>query len=63
MPNKWPAYYSKSKGCHVWDLDKKYIDISLMGIGTNTLGYANSKVDNAVRKVLSAGNLTTLNFP
>ena len=64
LPNKWPAYYSKSKGCHVWDLDKKkYIDISLMGIGTNTLGYANSKVDNAVRKVLSAGNLTTLNCP
>ena len=64
LPNKWPAYYSKSKGCHVWDLDKKkYIDISLMGVGTNTLGYANSKVDNAVRKVLSAGNLTTLNCP
>ena len=64
LPNKWPAYYSKSEGCHVWDLDKKkYIDISLMGVGTNTLGYANSKVDNAVRKVLSAGNLTTLNCP
>ena len=37
LPNKWPAYFSKSKGCNVWDLDKKYIDISLMGVGTNTL--------------------------
>ena len=24
---------------------KKYIDISLMGVGTNILGYANSKID------------------
>ena len=23
LPNKWPAYFSKSKGCNVWDLDKK----------------------------------------
>ena len=64
LPNKWPAYFSKSKGCNVWDLDKKkYIDISLMGVGTNTLGYANSIVDNAVKKVVSNGNLTTLNCP
>ena len=42
---------------------KKYIDISLMGVGTNTLGYANSIVDNAVKKVVSNGNLTTLNCP
>ncbi len=64
LPNKWPAYFSKSKGCHVWDLDKrKYIDLSLMGVGTNSLGYANLKVDNAVKKVLNSGNLTTLNCP
>ena len=64
LPNKWPAYYSKSKDCYVWDLDKrKYIDISLMGVGTNSLGYANSKVDNAVKKVLEFGNMTTLNCP
>jgi glutamate-1-semialdehyde aminotransferase/CMP-N-acetylneuraminic acid synthetase len=64
LPNRWPAYFSKSKGCHVWDLDKKkYIDISLMGVGTNILGYANSKIDNTVKKVLKSGNLTTLNCP
>ena len=34
-----------------------------MGVGTNSLGYANSKADNAVRKVLNSGNLTTLNCP
>lgn len=64
LPENWPAYYSKSKGCRVWDLDgKEYIDCSMMGIGTNVLGYANEAVDEAVMKVVRDGNLTTLNCP
>ena len=64
LPNKWPTYFSKSKGCKVWDLDNKsYVDMSLMGVGTNTLGYSNNEVDNAVKKVIKKGNLTTLNCP
>jgi glutamate-1-semialdehyde 2,1-aminomutase len=64
LPNKWPAYFTKSKNCSVWDLDfKKYLDISLMGVGTNTLGYAHKAVDSAVRGVIKKGNLTTLNCP
>ena len=64
LPENWPAYYSKSKGCHVWDLDgKEYIDCCLMGVGTNTLGYANDAVDEAVMKVVRDGNLTTFNCP
>lgn len=64
LPENWPAYYSKSKGCRVWDLDgKEYIDCSMMGIGTNTIGYANEVVDEAVMKVVKDGNLTTLNCP
>ena len=64
LPNKWPTYFSKSKGCKVWDLDNKsYTDMSLMGVGTNILGYCNSEVDNAVKKVVEKGNLTTLNCP
>jgi glutamate-1-semialdehyde 2,1-aminomutase len=64
LPENWPSYYSKSKGCHVWDLDgKEYIDCSMMGIGTNTLGYANEAVDEAVMQVIRDGNLTTLNCP
>ena len=28
LPNQWPAYFSKSKKCFIWDLDnKKYVDI------------------------------------
>ena len=63
-PDLWPAYYKKSKGCFVWDLDnKKYIDFSLMGVGTNILGYSNSEVDRAVSNVVKSGNMTTLNSP
>jgi glutamate-1-semialdehyde 2,1-aminomutase len=63
-PDQWPAYYSKSAGCRVWDLDgREFIDMSMMGIGTNTLGYAHPEVDGAVRAVVDAGNLTTLNAP
>ena len=64
LPENWPAYYSKSKGCYVWDLDgNKLTDMSIMGIGTNTLGYANDEVDSAVMDVITKGNMTTLNCP
>ena len=63
-PNNWPAYFSKAKDCDVWDLDgKKYYDISLMGVGSNILGYANSSVDNAVKRAISKSNISTLNCP
>lgn len=64
LPDQWPAYFSKSKGCEVWDLDgNKYLDMSIMGIGTNTLGYGHPKVDEAVRQVIDKGNMATLNCP
>ncbi|MFO0209430.1 MAG: aminotransferase class III-fold pyridoxal phosphate-dependent enzyme, partial [Pseudanabaena sp.] len=64
LPEKWPAYFSKAKGCHVWDLDgRKYVDMSIMGIGTNILGYGHPEVDEAVRKTIDAGNMSTLNCP
>ena len=60
----WPTYFSKTSGCHVWDLDgNKFTDISLMGVGTNVLGYSHPKVDEAVRNVINQGNLSTLNSP
>ena len=53
LPEKWPSYYSKSKGCKVWDLDgNEFIDMSIMGIGTNTLGYGHPEVDEVVKKLL-----------
>lgn len=64
LPDKWPAYFSKSKGCKVWDLDgNEYIDMSIMGIGTNILGYGHPEVDEAVMKTVRDGNMSTLNCP
>lgn len=64
LPDQWPAYFSKAKGCKVWDLDgKEYIDMSIMGIGTNTLGYGHPEVDEAVRQVIEKGNMSTFNCP
>jgi glutamate-1-semialdehyde 2,1-aminomutase len=64
LPDEWPAYFSKAKGCRVWDLDgKEYIDMSILGIGTNTLGYGNSEVDAAAQKSIIDGNMSTLNCP
>lgn len=64
LPDQWPAYYSKAKGCEVWDLDgKKYIDMSFMGIGACTLGYADDDVNEAVINAVRNGNMCTLNAP
>jgi len=64
LPEGWPCYYSKSKGCEVWDLDKnKFTDMSIMGIGTNILGYCHPEIDEAVIKTVGAGNMSTLNCP
>lgn len=64
LPDQWPAYFCKAKGCKVWDLDgNEYIDMSIMGIGTNILGYGHQEVDDAVRKTIDAGNMSSLNCP
>lgn len=64
LPEQWPAYFSKAKGCTVWDMDgKAYTDMSIMGIGTNILGYGHPEVDAAVQQTVAAGNMSTFNCP
>lgn len=64
LPEQWPAYFSKAAGCRVWDLDgREYIDMSIMGIGCNTLGYGRPEVDDAVKRTVDLGNMATLNAP
>ena len=64
LPNLWPSYYSKSKGCHIWDLDNnKFTDMSYMSVGTNSLGYSNSFIDKEVLLTVKKGNMSTLNCP
>ena len=64
LPQKWPAYFDRTEGCQVWDLDgTRYLDLGFMGVGTNILGYSHPAVDAAVRAVIEKGNLSTLNAP
>ena len=62
--NIWPAYFSRASKKFVWDLDnKKYIDFSMMGVGTNSLGYGNKNIDRSVIKNIKLGNMSSLNAP
>lgn len=64
LPDKWPAYYSKAKGCEVWDMDgNHYYDMSIMGVGANVLGYAFDEVDEAAKTAIDNGGMCTLNAP
>ena len=64
LPEQWPAYFSRAKGCKVWDLDgNEYTDMSIMGVGTNILGFGHPEVDAAVHGVVNAGNMSTFNCP
>ena len=61
---KWPTYYSKAKGLYIWDLQgKKYLDFTMLGVGSCVLGYSDSEIDEVAKKIISTGPLTTLNPP
>jgi glutamate-1-semialdehyde 2,1-aminomutase len=63
-PGQWPAYYTKAKGCEVWDLDgNHYYDMTSNGIGACLLGYADEDVCHAVIRRVSDGCTSTLNSP
>ena len=62
LPNYWPTYFKSAKGCKIKDYDgNTFLDISLMGVGTNVLGYGNSEVDAAVKSAVKNGNMSSLN--
>jgi len=63
LPDQWPAYFKKSKGVYVWDLDgNKYLD-TWASIGACILGYADPDVNKAVKKAVDDGSVSTLNSP
>ncbi len=64
LPDQWPSYYSRARGVEVWDLDgRTYVDMSYNGIGACVLGAGDPDVDAAVRSVIDAGSMSTLNAP
>jgi len=63
-PSLWPAYYRSARGITVRDLDRrKFQDFYLMGVGTNSLGYARREVDSAVTAQIRRGNMSSFNNP
>ena len=64
LPDQWPSYYRSAKGVEVRDLDgRRYIDMSLLGVGACPLGYADPDVDRAVKEAIDQGSMCTLNCP
>ena len=64
LPDFWPNYFQSTSGCNVTDLDgNSYIDVSLMGVGTNILGYSHKEVDESVLSAIKKGVSSTLNCP
>lgn len=64
LPDGWINYAEKAKGCEIWDLEgNKYIDMISMGIGSCALGFADDEVNNAVKRVIDKGNMSSLNSP
>jgi glutamate-1-semialdehyde 2,1-aminomutase len=63
-PDQWPAYYREAQGCEVVDLDgRRYVDMSIMAVGTCLLGYNDPDVTKAVVSRVQAGSMCTLNNP
>lgn len=51
LPEGWPSYYKKAKGVQIQDLDdNQFIDMSIMGVGTCILGYADDDVNEKVKR-------------
>ncbi len=64
LPDQWPSYYSKAKGCEVWDLDgNHFYDMTTCGIGSCLLGHADDDVNAAVKDRIDRSNMSTLNCP
>ena len=64
LPELWPAYYARASGCEVWDLEgRRYLDFTMVGIGTSVLGYADPDVEAAAVVAVKAGPMNTLNAP
>lgn len=61
-PGQWPRFYSRAKGVDVWDLTgRHFVDMSITGVGTCVLGFADDDVNSAVHDAVERGSMSTLN--
>ncbi len=63
-PEQWPAYYREARGCEIVDVNgRRWVDMSIMGVGSCLLGYNDPDVTAAVVRRVEAGSMATLNNP
>ncbi len=61
---KWPTYYSKARGINVWSIDnKKYLDFTMVGVGTSVLGYSDPDINSVAINSVKSSPMNTLNPP
>jgi glutamate-1-semialdehyde 2,1-aminomutase len=59
----WPTYFSRCKGCEIWDLEgRRFVDFH-GGIGSILLGYGDTDVNRAVQRRVAAGSMCGLISP
>src|SRR5947207_1134880 len=57
-PGEWPGYYTRAKGVECWDLEgNRFVDMSITGVGSCALGFADPDVDNAVKAAIDNGSM------
>ncbi|MCX6722589.1 MAG: aminotransferase class III-fold pyridoxal phosphate-dependent enzyme [Candidatus Staskawiczbacteria bacterium] len=55
-----PVAVEKAKGCYLWDVEgKKYLD-AVLALGPMVFGYANKRIDDAVKKQIDKGTIYSL---
>lgn len=60
---EYPAYFSRAKGCRMWDVDgNEFIDL-LCSIGPILLGYAYDRVDDAACRIIKSSFQSSSNHP
>lgn len=64
VPEQWPTYARRASGCRIWDPDgREFVDMTTTGIGACLLGYADPDVNEAAKRAIDRGSLTSLNAP
>lgn len=59
----FPLFVSRAKGCRVWDPEgREYIDYT-MGWGSTILGYADDRIQNAIKDMLHTAPLSPFPHP
>lgn len=61
LPGLWPSHYTQAYGCRIDTSIGSFRDFLSMGLGTCILGYSHLSVNDAVKRVIDQGSMSSLN--